>query len=211
MVGEMKSSFSTVAGLIAVTASLLTGCSLTSSPAPSTSSQGQTSTESSSVQTSTSAAKQATSSTAPTSSANTSVASCQTRYLWLTQGRVGAAAGSTYVTYYLKNHGQSTCSMVGYPGFSLLFANGSVIQHPATRNSTADSPVQLQPGQRAQFVVRTVDGSIPGTGCSTSWRTAEVQVYPPSQTAPIREPSTIAACDLTVGPLSAALLTELRR
>jgi len=94
--------------------------------------------------------------------------------------------------------------MVGYPGFSLLFANGSVIQHPATRISTAYSPVQLQPGQRAQFIVRTVDGSIPGTGCSTSWKTAEVQVYPPTQTAPIRQPSTIAACDLTVGPLSAA-------
>ena len=199
----MKNSFSTVAGLIAITTSLLTGCSSTSNPAPSTSSQGQTSTESSSVQTPTSAAKQATSSTAPTTSANTSVASCQTQYLSLTQGRVGAAAGSTYVTYYLKNHGQSTCSMVGYPGFSLLFANGSVIQHPATRNSTAYSPVQLQPGQRAQFVVRTVDGSIPGTGCSTSWKTAEVQVYPPNQTAPIRQPSTIAACDLTVGPVSA--------
>src|SRR5665811_1255745 len=107
MVGEMKNSFSTVAGLIVITTSLLTGCSSTSNPAPSTSSQGQTSTESSSVQTPTSAAKQATSSTAPTTGANTSVASCQTQYLSLTQGRVGAAAGSTYVTYYLKNHGQA--------------------------------------------------------------------------------------------------------
>src|SRR5665647_173208 len=148
MVGEMKNSFSTVAGLIVITTSLLTGCSSTSNPSPSTSSQVQTSTESSSVQTPTSAAKQATSSTAPTTGANTSVASCQTQYLSLTQGRVGAAAGSTYVTYYLKNHGQSTCSMVGYPGFSLLFANGSVIQHPATRNSTAYSPVQLHPRHR---------------------------------------------------------------
>jgi hypothetical protein len=94
--------------------------------------------------------------------------------------------------------------MVGYPGFSLLSANGSIIQRPATRNRTAYNPVQLQPGQRAQFVVRTVDGSIPGTGCSTSWKTAEVQVYPPNQTTPIRQPSAIAACDLTVGPVSTA-------
>src|SRR5450759_4369512 len=117
MVGEMKNSFSTVAGLIVITTSLLTGCSSTSNPAPSTSSQGQTSTESSSVQTPTTASKQATSSTAPrttapTTSANTRVATCQTQYLSLTQGRVGAAAGSTYVTYYLKNHGQSTCCLL---------------------------------------------------------------------------------------------------
>src|SRR5664279_4693297 len=88
MVGEMKNPFSTVAGLIAITTSLLTGCSSTSNPAPSIQSQGQTSTKSSSIQTPTSVAKQAPSSTAPTTSANTSVASCQTQYLSLTQGRV---------------------------------------------------------------------------------------------------------------------------
>jgi Protein of unknown function (DUF4232) len=114
------------------------------------------------------------------------------------------ATGSAYVTYYLQNHGPGTCSMVGYAGFSLLFANGSVIQHPATRDRTAYSPVQLKPGQRAQFIVRTVDGYIAGSGCSTSWKTAEVQVYPPNQTTSIRQSSTIAACDLTVGPVSAA-------
>src|SRR5665811_2162658 len=106
----MKKSTPMVAGLIVITTSLLTGCSSTSSPSPSSSSQVQTSTQSSSVQTPTTASKQATSSTtpttpaprttAPTTSANTRVASCQTRYLSLTQGRVGAAAGSTYVTYY---------------------------------------------------------------------------------------------------------------
>jgi len=94
--------------------------------------------------------------------------------------------------------------MLGYPGFSLLFANGSVIQRPATRDRTAASLVQLKPGQRAKFVVRSVDASIAGSGCSTSWKTAQVQVYPPNQTIPIRQPSTIGACDLSVGPLSAA-------
>jgi hypothetical protein len=92
--------------------------------------------------------------------------------------------------------------MIGYPGFSLLFANGSVIQHPATRDGTPYRVAQLKPGQRAKFIVRTVDGSIAGTGCSTSWKTAQVQVYPPNQTTSIRQPSTIAACDLTVSPVS---------
>ena len=216
----MKSSIPMGAALIALTTLFLTGCSSTSTPTSSssspipsstassggqspTSSGGQSPT-SSGVQASTTAANQRTSSTAPSTGANKSVATCQTQHLTLTQGRVGVATGITYVTYYLQNHGPSTCSMVGYPGVSLLFANGSVIQRPAARDRTAYSPVRLQPGQRAQFVLRTVDASIPGTGCSSSWKTAAVQVYPPNQTTSIRQSSTIGACDLTVGPVSAA-------
>ena len=70
--------------------------------------------------------------------------------------------------------------------------------------TTAAGKVQLKPGQRAKFVVRSVDASIAGSGCSTSWKTAQVQVYPPNQTISIRQPSTISACDLSVGPVSAA-------
>jgi hypothetical protein len=93
--------------------------------------------------------------------------------------------------------------MAGYPGFSYLFANGTIIQRPADRTGAAYHAVSLEPGDRAAFIVRTVDGSIPGTGCSTSWKTAGVQVYPPDQVDPIRQPSSVAACDLTVGPVTA--------
>ena len=206
----MKSSILVVVGLIVITSSFLAGCASTN-PTSSPSSQAQTSTSSgiptstaSSVQTPATPSAKATTSTSPTNSVNSSGATCQTQHLTLTQGRVGVATGSTYVTYYLQYHGPSTCSMVGYPGFSLLFADGSVIQHPATRDRMAYSPVQLEAGQRAQFVVRSVDGSIPGTGCSSSWKTAQVLVYPPNQTTSIRAPSTIAVCDLSVGPVSAA-------
>src|ERR1035437_5440564 len=205
----MKSSIPMVAGLIVITTSFLTGCASTSSPTSSSSVQtpstsGVQTPATSGVQTPTTASTQATSSPTATTDANTSVATCQTQHLTLTQGRVGVATGSTYVTYYLQNQGPSTCSMIGYPGFSLLFANGSVIQHPATRDGTTYRLVQLKPGQRAQFVARTVNASISGSGCSTSWKSAEVQVYPPNQTVSIRQPSTIAACDLSVGPVSAA-------
>jgi len=137
-------------------------------------------------------------------SVNSGVATCQTQHLSLIQGSVGGAAGSFYVTYFLQNHGPSTCSMAGYPGFSLLFASGAVIQHPATKNGKRYGAVRLQPGQRAQFVVRTTDAGIPGAGCSTKWKTAQVEVYPPNERAAIRQPSTIAACDLSVGPVAAA-------
>jgi cytoskeletal protein RodZ len=205
----MKNSIPVVAGLIVITTSFLTGCASTSSSTSSSSSQTPSTSSvqtpaTSGVQTPTTASTQATSSPTATTVANTSVATCQTQHLTLTQGRVGVATGSTYVTYYLQNQGPSICSMIGYPGFSLLFANGSVIQHPATRNGTAYALVQLKPGQRAQFVARTVNAAISGSGCSISWKSAEVQVYPPNQTVSIRQPSTIAACDLSVGPVSAA-------
>lgn len=208
----MKSSVPMVAAVMVITASLLTACASTPSPASSSTSQVATTTQPSSVQTPTSsttppvrtptpASTQRTSSAAPVTVAN---AACQTQHLSLTQGKVGVALGSAYVTYYIQNQGPGSCQMFGYPGFSLLFADGSVIQHPATRDGTLASPVQLKVGQRARFVARSVNGSIPGTGCSTSWKSAQVQVYPPGQTTPIREPSTIAACDLSVGPVSAA-------
>ena len=114
------------------------------------------------------------------------------------------AAGSTYVTYYLKNVGQEKCTMDGYPGFALLRADGSIIQHPATRNPVPHQAVLLHPGERAKFVVRTTDPSIAGTECSPSWKTAQVQVYPPDETRAIRQPSSVPACDLTVGPVSKA-------
>src|SRR5665811_2429575 len=112
----MKNSIPMVAGLIVITTSFLTGCASTSNSTSSSSSQTpttsgvQTPTTSgvqtpttSSVQTPTTASRQATSSPAATTGANTSVATCQTQHLTLTQGRVGVAAGSTYVTYYLQN------------------------------------------------------------------------------------------------------------
>jgi hypothetical protein len=129
-------------------------------------------------------------------------ATCATGNLSLSQGTSDGTAGSVYLTYYLENRGSVECTMAGYPGFSYLFADGTIIQRPADRTGGSYRTVRLEPGQRATFIVRTVDGSIPGTGCSTSWKTAQVQVYPPDQVDPIRQPSSIAACDLTVGPVA---------
>jgi hypothetical protein len=116
---------------------------------------------------------------------------------------VDGAAGSSYATYYLRNVGPGGCVMSGYPGFALLSANGEIIQHPATRTGQPYRDVVLAPGQRARFIVRTLDASIPGTGCSTGWKTTTVQVYPPGQSVAIRQPSNLPACDLSVGPTSA--------
>ena len=88
--------------------------------------------------------------------------------------------------------------MYGFPGVSFLDASGTVIQHPAARDGQANAKFDLQPGQRAQFVVRTSDPSIPGTGCSPSWVSTQIQVYPPDQTVALRIPVTDHVCNLTV-------------
>lgn len=129
--------------------------------------------------------------------------SCQTRHLVLTEDGMEGAAGSSYVTYHLKNVGPARCALNGYPGFALLRADGSVIQHPATRNTMPHRTVELDPGQQAEFVVRSLDPSNPDNGCSTDWKTAQVQVYPPNETTAIRQHSDVPACDLTVGPVTA--------
>jgi len=150
-----------------------------------------------------SAGSQPPSSTA-SSTPSTTVAGCRTSALQLTHSRVDGTAGSSYITYYLQNRGPAPCTLTGFPGFALLDAHGAIIQRPAQRTDTHYSTATLHPDGRVQFLVRTLDPGVPETGCSAAWRTAQVQVYPPNETAPLRQPSTLQACDLAVGPVQSA-------
>ncbi|MGZ4598265.1 MAG: DUF4232 domain-containing protein [Oryzihumus sp.] len=141
---------------------------------------------------------------APGAATPTGEGACTTAQLRLVAGRVEGTAGSFYATFFLRNGGAHACSLRGYPGFALLSADGAVIQHPATRTGQAYRTVLVRPGQAGAFVVRTVDATIPGTGCNPAWRTATVQVYPPGQRSPLRQPSHLQACNLTVGPVTAS-------
>ncbi len=133
------------------------------------------------------------------------LAACHTTALELAQGRAEGTAGSVYVPYYLRNRSAAACTLTGFPGFALLDAHGAIIQRPAKRVGPHYSTVTLRPGGRVQFIVRTIDPGIPGTGCSSAWLTATVQVYPPNETTPLREPSGLQACDLSVGPVESVL------
>ncbi|HET7660240.1 MAG TPA: DUF4232 domain-containing protein [Oryzihumus sp.] len=141
---------------------------------------------------------------APGPATPTGAAPCTTAQLRLVAGRVEGTAGSFYATFLLRNGGAHPCSLRGYPGFALLSADGAVIQHPATRTGQPYRTVLVRPGQAGVFVVRTVDATIPGTGCDPGWKTATVQVYPPGQRSPLRQPSHLQACNLTVGPVTAS-------
>ena len=141
---------------------------------------------------------------APGTATPTGVGACTTAQLRLVAGHVEGTAGSFYATFFLRNGGAHPCSLRGYPGFALLSADGAVIQHPATRTGQAYRTVLVRPGQAGAFVVRTVDATIPGTGCDPAWKTATVQVYPPGERSPLRQPSHLQACNLTVGPVTAS-------
>jgi len=144
-------------------------------------------------------------SSAASSAPGTTVPGCRTSALQLTHSRVEGTAGSSYVTYYLQNRGPAACTLTGFPGFALLDASGAIIQRPAQRTDAHYSTATLHPDDRVQFLVRTLDPGVPGTGCSAAWRTAQVQVYPPNETSPLRQPSTLQACDLTVGPVQSVV------
>lgn len=143
----------------------------------------------------------------PTTSASPSATSCRTSALKLIPGLNQGFAGGQGQTFYLQNTGDTACTMYGYPGVAMLDSAGRVIQRPAARSDGQPRPslVSLKPGQRAQFVLMTVDGGIPGSGCTSSWITARtIQVYPPNETTPIRMPSRFGACNLQVRAVSAA-------
>ncbi|MGI8664935.1 MAG: DUF4232 domain-containing protein [Jatrophihabitans sp.] len=131
----------------------------------------------------------------------TSAITCRTSSLALSAGALEHAAGSAYLTYYLRNTGRTSCRMFGFPGVSYLDAQGRIIQRPAERDTVRPLAFMLAPGVRAQFVVRTSDPAIPGTGCSTAWHTTRIQVYPPNQTTRLVAPSSLQVCDLLVRPV----------
>lgn len=117
----------------------------------------------------------------PTSS--TSAGSrCATADLTLSLGNVSGAAGTQHQSLALKNTSNRSCSLFGYPGASLLDANGSILGQPAQRDAArAPRVLTLTPGQSAYFTL-----SFPNAGnfepgkCTANAST--LRIFPPDQT-----------------------------
>jgi hypothetical protein len=146
--------------------------------------------------------------TQPQSTAAT-VGECTTAQLSLAAAGGLGAGGESYATYEFTNDGPTKCTMTGYPGFAVLDARGRVVQKPAVREPApgTSSPVAIRVvtlavGQKAKFVVASVDNT-PNPDCPALYRGRTLQVYPPNQTAAIRRPYNGRFCDLGVGPVQA--------
>jgi Protein of unknown function (DUF4232) len=132
---------------------------------------------------------------------------CVTSALRLSRAAGTVAAGTSYTWYTLTSIGPAVCSMVGYPGVAILDAHGRVVQHPAVWSTHPGTmppePVRrivLATGQQARFVLASTDVT-PSPGCRAPYAGNTMQVYPPNQTAPFREPYRGRFCNLIVGPL----------
>jgi hypothetical protein len=140
-----------------------------------------------------------------TASAPASPASrtCLTSHLSLSFAGGQGAAGTAYLRYRFTNTGSTACTMIGYPGVAILDRLGRVVQHPATRGAFQPAPVRLVilgPGRAAQFLLNSTD-TIPGPGCPHAYTGVMLQVIPPNQRTPIRQPYRGTFCDLRVGPV----------
>ena len=140
----------------------------------------------------------------PPPSGGTTPARCTVGHLQIAEAGSNGAAGSIQVKVSLRNVGQTSCSLEGYPGMALL--SGST-QLPTTviRGSSVVVPaihprlVVLAPGQRAAYVFGYSD--VPG-GPTCPASTA-LEVTPPDayQHATIPFQSTACGGVLTTSPV----------
>jgi hypothetical protein len=83
--------------------------------------------------------------------------------------------GSVSYALTFTNTGSASCTLVGFPGVSLLDGSGDQIGSPATREGDEGAPVRLAPGGSAHSGLRTQNGA-------TCQSASTVKVYAPGST-----------------------------
>jgi hypothetical protein len=135
--------------------------------------------------------KSTTTTAAPTSTMATTappgVGACTSSHLSATLGQPQGAAGTEEVPIIFTNTGPSTCTLQGYPGVSLVGANGVQLGSPAVRQGTGPGPlVQLAPNQTTTAMYLQPIG---GAFNCTLITAMGLRVYPPNQTGALFAPS----------------------
>ncbi|MFC1434538.1 DUF4232 domain-containing protein [Streptacidiphilus sp. N1-3] len=139
-----------------------------------------------------------------TSGAVAATPMCATSQLTAKLGGGDAGAGNVYRYLVLTNHSGTTCHVTGFPGLSLLSADGTQIGAPATEQSIAHAPVVLRPGESASDTVHTANRQTSSsTECLPS--SAELRIYPPGNRDPLVFPGQVTNCDnlFSVTPFTA--------
>lgn len=189
--------------LLAVTATVLAGCStggagtptatrtVTATPEPSSTAAGGSTG---------SAGSTSTPSASPTAGTASGVTRCTTSSLAGTIERgSGGAAGSVWVHIALRNTGTAPCTLQGWPGVSFVGGgNGSQIGAAADRDESSPHPtVTLATGQTAVAPLKvTQAGNYPSAECAPT-QPDGFRVYPPGSTASlfIRDSDQTACAD----------------
>lgn len=114
---------------------------------------------------------------------------CGTSQLSAALGGGDAGAGNLYRYLVITNTSSTTCHLTGYPGLSMLDANGQQIGQPATRKPMDYSPVVLKPGGTASDTIHTANQQ--GTCLPAS---AQLKMYPPGSKASLKFTGQITEC-----------------
>jgi hypothetical protein len=141
----------------------------------------------------------------------TSAVSCSTSSLNVKQGLAQGYAGGVYEVIDFTNTSNSPCSLLGYPGVSLVTGPPHTQIGLAAKRSTTSGQVKLitlAPGATANAQLQIVDAlNFPSSTCGPT-KAAALKVYPPNQTAPVYLPNTSEACTksvqiMNIGPVQA--------
>ncbi|MEI7623739.1 MAG: DUF4232 domain-containing protein [Actinomycetes bacterium] len=129
--------------------------------------------------------------TTTTMSNSASSTHCATTQLKGGLGDSQSGAGQRYTVLVLTNTGNRACDLRGFPGVSLVDANGKQIGEPAAREGSEGPTVSLPPGASASAILRT---SAAGMGAPCEPTSAQIRVYPPDNTASLIVASAYSAC-----------------
>jgi hypothetical protein len=139
-----------------------------------------------------------------------SAVSCATSSLNVKQGLAQGYAGGVYEVIVFTNTSNSPCSLLGYPGVSLVTGSHTQIGLAAKRSTTSGAVklITLAPGAAANATLQIVDAlNFPSSTCGPT-KAAALKVYPPNQTAPVYLANTSEACTksvqtMNIGPVQA--------
>ncbi|GHH85242.1 hypothetical protein GCM10018793_52480 [Streptomyces sulfonofaciens] len=114
---------------------------------------------------------------------------CRTADLSITLGAGEGAAGSQYRPLRVTNDADTPCSLFGFPGVSMVDAQGHQLGKPADRDGAqARGRVVMKPGQREQVTLRVIDAGVYSGGTCHVAGAAGIRVYPPGQKASVVVP-----------------------
>ena len=139
----------------------------------------------------TTTAKSSASTAAPSPSSTVSSTHCTTDQLKGSLGDTQSGAGQRYTALVLTNTGTKACDLRGFPGVSLVDANGKQIGQPASREGTEGATVMIQPGGTASATLHT---SAAGMGAQCDPTSVQIRVYPPDNTASLTITAAYSAC-----------------
>lgn len=112
--------------------------------------------------------------------------------IWLGDGSGGGTAGTIFYPLEFSNISHRTCSLLGYPGVSVVSATNKQIGKPATRQSGHASTVTLKPGATAHALLGIHDA---GAICGHPASAHGLKVYAPGErTATTIETFAFGAC-----------------